>query len=323
MAEARALLACAAIVIAGCVAGGYEHLTLVEDVAPSAEQCGECHVAIFEEFRASAHAEAWVRPAFVAATSEHRLVECLGCHAPATVFTEGVPVLRSARREEGVTCVSCHLQDCAHAGPAPASLPARPHPVVPEQQIFLASELCGTCHEGTFAEWQRAPDLGKRSCQDCHMPRVTRTLTQATDVLSSALVALEDEFPGRRHTFQLDAVANFEDALRVEIRSRVRERGAVSVALSLENRLPHLIPTGDFGFRRVRVTFAGLDRAGAVVATRDWELFKELGEALALGEPRTFTASLPPEATALRVSVATGKESGPDVVFFQQDWSLP
>ncbi|MBI4880676.1 MAG: hypothetical protein HY812_13610 [Planctomycetes bacterium] len=324
MADARALLACAAVaVVAGCVVGGYEHLTTVEDVSPGVEQCGECHVAIYEEFRASAHAEAWVRPAFVGATSQYRITECLGCHAPASVLVEGVPLLRSARREEGVTCIACHFDGCAMAGPAPASAPVRPHPVAQEQEIFLASELCGKCHEGTFAEWRRAPELGKRSCQDCHMPRVTRTLAQATDLLSSALVALEDEFPGRRHTFHLDAVANFEDALRVELHSRAREHGAVSVALKLENRLPHLIPTGEFGFRRVRVTFTGLDRSGAALATREWELFKELGEALALGEPRTFAACLPEEATALRVTVAAGKESGAEVIFFEQEWSLP
>ena len=54
------------------------------------EACGSCHVAIYEAWEASRHAQAWKSEAFRVASENYTLTECLSCHAPDLVLRAGL-----------------------------------------------------------------------------------------------------------------------------------------------------------------------------------------------------------------------------------------
>jgi hypothetical protein len=127
--------------------------------------------------------------------------------------------------------------------------------------LFLAPELCGTCHRAVLEEWRASPvpAAGEReTCQHCHMPRVRRTIESYNPDLpySAVLVAVARNVDGRRHLFAVPEHAG-ED---VELRALPAARG---LRIEVRNRLPHAIPTGAFGRReaRVRLNWAGGERA--------------------------------------------------------------
>ncbi len=298
-----------------CFLDPYRSLTQVDDrvTLPSSADCAECHVEIAREFRASRHATAWSDPAFVAATSGRAFSDCLGCHAPLSVYTAGEPALRNLHRDDGVTCVSCHFDGEVLAGPAPRSALMKPHPIAEERPLYRSSELCAKCHEGTFAEWSAAPAEGRRTCQDCHMRPVSRTLTQATGAFSKVLVSFEDSFAGRAHSFDVAAIGPIEDAFDVAL-ARV-ERGDTSLALTvaLTSKVPHLVPTGDFGFRRVRVALAAFGSEATAIASGRFDLYKEQGASLVCGVPREFELVAPVSTTAVTITVSALDRDGHEV----------
>ena len=171
----------------------------------SAQACGACHPAIFEEWQASIHSQAWIDPQFQGEIrkSDNRWL-CLNCHTPLLVqhdrWPQGLvngdveqPVLTTnqafdpALREEGITCTACHLNGSRIVGPGLSDSQA-PHPVEPSP-AFEGSRLCISCHQATQTyegkgficvfetgeEWRDGPydDEGK-DCVSCHMPEVVR-----------------------------------------------------------------------------------------------------------------------------------------------------
>jgi hypothetical protein len=270
---------------------------------PAAADCERCHQAVVVEWQESAHARAFTSEAFQRATHGERAEACTSCHAPAPLPASGRPTLRSARREEGVTCITCHLATgpgiapLTMRGPASRSLPVEVHPVIAEDPSYRSSELCGGCHEATFSEWERAPTLPgdeKETCQGCHMPAVYRTVESVNpDVPYSPLfVALEEAQKLRRHRFAVPGDAEDDIALSIE-------REATLLRVRVENRLPHALPTGSFGRREVTllVDWPGGSAQHAVAARP--------GQSLASGAARTFEIPLLPDAqnAALTVSL--------------------
>ncbi|NUP88968.1 MAG: hypothetical protein HUU25_04005 [Candidatus Sumerlaeia bacterium] len=271
---------------------------------PPAESCAECHVAIHREWAASAHARAFTDPTFQEATVNARARSCVACHVPVTVFhIQGDPEARTDRLDEGVSCVVCHLDtdDHALAGPLTGLGPLVPHATVEGDTWFRSSELCGVCHEGTFSQTQaHAARVGdRRTCQECHMPAVDRKTTQATDVLSSAIVALHDTHPSRRHTFEIGAVENFPDTLAVRVLSPTR--------VEVTNLLPHPIPTGDFGHRVATLTATRLDSDGRPLASVSRRFTRHEGEAMEPGERVTLDLGPAPE-TPHEVAITLTRE---------------
>lgn len=272
---------------------------------PSAESCAECHVDIHREWAASAHARAFTDPVFQQATVNARAGSCVACHVPATVFhIEGDPEARTDRLDEGVTCVACHLDTDAHAlaGPLSGLGPLVPHVTVEGDTWFRSGELCGVCHEGTFAQTQtHAARVGdQRTCQQCHMPAVDRKTTQATDVLSTGIVALHDTHLSRRHTFEIEAVENFPETLAVRVLSPTQ--------VEVTNRLPHPIPTGDFGRRVATLRAALLDARGETLASVSQRFTRHEGEAMGPGEPILLDLGPAPEAPH-EVAITLTRES--------------
>jgi len=261
---------------------------------PAAADCERCHQEVYLEWRDSGHARAWSSAGFQAATHDGRAEPCTGCHAPAPLVQGQLPALRSERRAEGVTCTTCHLSTAPGAapltmrGPASRSLPVEVHPVVAEDPLYRSSELCGGCHEATFAEWKAAPapaEGERETCQGCHMPQVHRTVESVNEDVpySPLFVAMEKTQDLRRHRFAVpddsdhDLVVSFE-------------RSGGALAVRVENRLPHALPTGAFGRREVKL-FASWP-GGA----REVELAARPGAPLAAGQARVVR--LPLDATA-------------------------
>jgi hypothetical protein len=94
-------------------------------------------------------------------TADYEAVSCLGCHAPAPLGREGEIALRADHREEGVTCVSCHLVPDADAapltmrGPHARTSPILAHPIAVDA-LFTKPDLCGTCHVDVLEQWREA-----------------------------------------------------------------------------------------------------------------------------------------------------------------------
>ncbi len=224
---------------------------------PAAADCERCHQEVYQEWHESGHARAWSSESFLAATHSGQVEACSACHAPAPLVAGQPPALRGERRDEGVTCTTCHLSTVPGAapltmrGPASRSLPVEVHPVIAEDPLYRSSELCGGCHEATFAEWKAAPlpRSGKQqTCQGCHMPSIHRTVESVNDAVpySPVFVALEKTQRLRRHRFAVPHDSGEHVRLSAE-------RRADSLTVRVENRLPHALPTGSFGRREVRL----------------------------------------------------------------------
>jgi nitrate/TMAO reductase-like tetraheme cytochrome c subunit len=270
---------------------------------PTAADCERCHQEVYREWRGSLHARAWTHPAFRSAAADGRAGECSGCHAAEPVAAGRAPALRDAHRDEGVTCVTCHLSpDPAAApltmrGPESRTSPVQVHPIVERDLLYRSSELCGTCHTGAYEEWQAAPvppDGEKQTCQGCHMPPARRKMESVHDehAYSALFVALGDARELRRHDFAvLDEPAR-ELQLSVEPAT-----GARALRVRVENRLPHALPTGRFGRREIRLVAAwpggGLERSRV----------RSLGQALAAGGVWEEQLELPAGVAAERIAL--------------------
>ncbi|MCF6282279.1 MAG: cytochrome c family protein [Candidatus Polarisedimenticolaceae bacterium] len=174
----------------------------------NASACGDCHQAIYAEWRTTMHAAAYTDPFFQAYWKKDKQTwSCLTCHTPLenqlqrriTQFKNGdlsEPQFEPNRRfdaqlqQEGVTCAACHLRDGIIYGPYPAEQLNAPHPVAYDER-FLSESICLGCHEvaetpfslmrsgicGTGDEWKNGPYISQGyRCQTCHMPEVTRPL---------------------------------------------------------------------------------------------------------------------------------------------------
>jgi hypothetical protein len=238
----------------------FAHLTEADNTlgqahGPKAAECGQCHIEQFGEWQHSAHAQAFVNPGFQAMLAEGGDDSCLGCHVPDTVRTNGEPPApRNYQREDGVSCVACHLHQGAMTGPEPESGLFAPHPVAVQPEFFRNSSLCGACHAETFSDWQasRLARPATPTCQECHMPQVVRTATKGSNLFSKGLVSFEESRSTRRHTFGLTHLAGMPGAVRMEV-TGWQPAPLNLLQLSLTNTLPHALPTGAFRSRQVHL----------------------------------------------------------------------
>ena len=274
------------------------------DGLPAAQDCERCHQEVYREWDRSLHASAWRNEAFQRASAGARAEECVGCHAPAPFRAGDAPAVRDAHRDEGITCTSCHLSPDSRderltmRGPVSRSSPVEVHPVIEGDPTYRSSELCGTCHRATFAEWGTATVSSggeKETCQGCHMPAVRRTVESVHDehAYSSILVALEREEDLRRHAFEVPE----PDHDHVEIDARIVARGG-HVEAAVANHLPHALPTGQFGRRQLAIVarWPGGEHRETFVHSRT--------DAISPGGTRTVSIELPLEARGKQVEIA-------------------
>jgi hypothetical protein len=277
----------------------FKHLTVVtEDTFPQAYQCGKCHVEIYHEWSGSDHAMAYTNPHFKKATNDYSFEDCLSCHAPQPSRID-TPVTRNIDRDEGVSCVSCHLEEGKLSGPLDPTGLIAPHPINVNTEYYKNSTLCGTCHQGEYNEWKNAKDDNKQTCQDCHMPEVTRKVTQSTGGISNIIVAFEDQVTQKKHEFSTIGSTLEPDMISIE----AKRNGGLAV-LTIQNNLPHSLPAGDFGFRVLLLEAFAIDSKNNQTSIDQIELVKEIKSSIpALG---TFIWQLKafPETTFIRVKLS-------------------
>jgi hypothetical protein len=265
----------------------FEHLTASGDQFARAKDCGKCHVAAYNEWYQSDHAKAYVNPHFRKATGDYAFENCIGCHAPKSEVTDETPTARAAGREDGVTCVSCHLKGGKLAGPVTPTGVIKPHPIEVDEEFYRSSAICGGCHEGTLREWNSVK-ADKKTCQQCHMQPVTREVTQATGGISNIIVVFEKKEMLRRHDFSLSG-----DYVPAKIVSVTAERNDTLLTVEITNNLPHNLPTGDFGFRVLKLQAIAVDERNREIVLGQRELVPELSSAILPHGTLTWNVEMP------------------------------
>jgi hypothetical protein len=252
----------------------FDYLTASGDHFAHARKCGKCHVAVYNEWSKSDHAKAFVNPRFRDATSDYAFENCINCHAPETGVTDKAPTARTMGREDGVTCVSCHLKGDKLAGPITPTGLIKPHPIEVDEKIYRSSDICGRCHEGTMREWNSVK-ADKKTCQQCHMQPVMRKATQATGGMSNIIVAFEKQQLLRRHDFTVSR--NFVPGKFI---TATAKRDGSALTIQITNNLPHNLPTGDFGFRVLELQAIAVDELNQEIVLDSQEIAPELSSAI-------------------------------------------
>ncbi|MFC1855408.1 multiheme c-type cytochrome [Thermodesulfobacteriota bacterium] len=232
----------------------------------SSKECGTCHIEIYNEWKSSMHAKAYVDPFYQAyLKKDNNHWTCYYCHTPLERQREykiigfvkndlNRPILDvnpdfdEELRDEGVTCAGCHVKDGIIYGPF-GGLNA-PHPTAYDASL-LSTDLCERCHEvpkastmfykgnpcGSVEEFNNGPyKEDGYTCQTCHMPATVRRLTPTSS-----------EFrPTRRHTF---AGPHSKDMLKKALYVTIEKengKGKEKFTLKvLNNGAGHKVPTGD------------------------------------------------------------------------------
>lgn len=246
----------------------------------SAETCGACHVAIYDEWSGSMMAKAWTDPVFQADFQQRgELYVCRNCHTPLTeqqpeltlsvdrvipeleTTTAPNPAFVPQLMDEGVTCAACHVREGRVMGPHAEVDPPNAWGHDPE---FATAATCERCHQmppppfwklerdiaDTHREMERwqAATGSSDDCVTCHMPEVERPL-----------MAGYPSRPGRRHTF-----AGSWDAEMMASAARLERDGDV---VEVHNLAGHNLPSTEPTHALELVWLDG-DR---VVETERWE----------------------------------------------------
>jgi hypothetical protein len=172
-------IALLAFVLLGCET---EQHALAHEVAPAtwvpdADECGQCHEAIAEQWARSRHHAAFTNPDFARSFAREPLDFCRDCHAPA------LPRLAASEAEHlGVGCIDCHFDgETLLASGASTQPSAAPHAL--RRSPDFATQSCARCHEFDFPAQSfrrgsmmqttmrehRASAHSDRACADCHM----------------------------------------------------------------------------------------------------------------------------------------------------------
>jgi len=249
----------------------YTPALLAVDLEPpsSAELCGDCHRAIHDGWKRSAHAAAMESRLFQDALKlaesdfgvQSRKV-CLGCHSPIAVQTGDLGLIKKVSWE-GVTCDYCHsIRDVTMTGgnpraqvefslvkSGPSKEAASTAHGTAYSAVHTSSLACVVCHEyrnslgfavlTTYSEWKNSAYTGgEQSCQSCHMYRVQGDVVDPRVKRGSHLTLNLHEIPGSHSLDQLNK------AIKAQL-SAVREGNQVRVSVQVSNRgAGHDVPTG-------------------------------------------------------------------------------
>ena len=232
----------------------------------SAAECGTCHQEIYAEWKASWHGQAMTDTLFLRLTDGLKQEECIRCHAPVPLReTENweTPIARTDRREDAVSCLTCHQAGGRVTGPF-EGLTGACRPVQdPDQRD--PTKMCFACHNQhkTGEEWLAgpyAPDAPAprrteaKTCLDCHMPWVDRPLVEGGPVRR-----------GRRHVWVGGHdLEQLKRAVAMDVETEPTE-GGTRVKTFVTNRgAGHNIPT-DARHRSFDVYVKVWDAEGRVV----------------------------------------------------------
>jgi Cytochrome c554 and c-prime len=235
----------------------------------SAEVCGDCHRAIEQGWKRSAHANAVESRLYQDALklaeqdfgTQARKV-CLSCHSPIAVMTGDLDLVKKVSWE-GITCDYCHsIRDVSTTGTNPKadiefslvkSGPSKdsnsPVHMTRFSPVHTSSLVCITCHEyansqglhvlTTYSEWKAASYAKSgEDCQTCHMYSVKGEVVDPRVEKSTSTTINLHEIPGSHSIQQLNK------AIKAAISAkRVGEQ--VQVVVKVTNQgAGHYVPTG-------------------------------------------------------------------------------
>lgn len=275
--------------------------------------CGECHGAIYKEWKQSAHAAAYTREEFRLATKDHTEAGCMACHIPVSLEKlNGTPV-RTEHKDEGVNCESCHLIGDAYAAPKRFSSYAD-HKIV-ENDLLVKSDFCGQCHEAIFRQWSDVtvgPDE-RKTCQECHMPAVPRRT-----VSGSLWHILHPKVDCRRHEFAMIRPKSVEKHVEMNVTLDEASTETVAGKVELTNTgAQHSLPSGEFGFREIAVVTALVDRYGVASAKQVERFVAQRRHLLPYGKPQTVQFrfdTVPSDADAIEVRLVRSSFAGVEAI---------
>ena len=235
----------------------------------TAEYCGDCHRAIYDGWKRSAHASAMESRLFQDAlkmtetdfNADARKV-CLHCHSPLAASSGDLSLLRKVSWE-GITCDYCHsVQDVttSKANPVarveftgvksgPSADAVSPVHGTRFSKVHTTSLVCSTCHEysnslgfpvlTTYSEWQKSPYAkAGQQCQSCHMYGVQGNIVDVRVKSTSDKGINLHQMPGSRSVEQLNK------AIQSQI-STFRQDDKLKVTVKLTNAgAGHYVPTG-------------------------------------------------------------------------------
>lgn len=240
------------------VAAKYDYLLEMGEKTVKSSECNECHKLIYEEWSKDFHSKAFVNEPFKKGTKNYGAEECISCHAAQEIADEKNLKTRSVHKEEGVNCTTCHLKNNMIYGPYKLTAKHKSE----QDESMLKSEFCAGCHMPTFQEWQASGS--KKTCQECHMPRVERKAVQG--FLLSAIV------PKRmvgQHLMIYDKILKEAALITGEA-----TKGLVKI--SLTNRASgHNMPTGKYGDYRIVLNTQVKDADGKTIFSKE-EVFSTL-----------------------------------------------
>ncbi len=241
------------------VAAKYDFLLEMGEKTVKSSECNECHKLIHEEWSTKDfHAKAYVNDSFKKGSKNYTATECIDCHAAQEMGEEKNLKTKLVHKEEGVNCTTCHLRNNMIYGPYKLTAKHKSE----QDESLLKSEFCAGCHMPTFQEWQASGS--KKTCQECHMPRVERKVVQG--FLLSAIV------PNRMVGQHL----MIYDKLLKEAALITGEAGKGLVKISLTNRASaHNLPTGKYGDYRIVLNTQVKDADGKIIFSKE-EIFSTL-----------------------------------------------
>ncbi len=274
---------------------GFSRLTNItnQDIkAPTATECGSCHVDQYTEWRQSSHSGAYLSEEYKKQTDNYQDEDCLFCHTPGNVF-DSTREPRNFNREEGVTCVSCHLQNGAMQGPHPSEALFTPHQIS-ESPLHdtkrNGAALCGTCHEETYDQWKAEKEKNPfPGCLECHGAEVTRSSTRGTNFFSKILVSFEPTHKVRSHKMVLSSQSGTGVYPEVKISPSAQD----TLKITLINTLPHNLPAGSYG-EKYLLALVGYSKQSLTSKNERIEITKiNFKKTLSPGENETVTITLP------------------------------
>jgi hypothetical protein len=144
-------------------------------------------------------------------------------------------------------------------------------------------------------------------------------MTQVTTLISRPIVAAEVPAIEHRHVFTLIPTELPEKPFDLSAQVVSGE-----VTVTLENFLPHNLPTGDFGMRILQVTVRGVDGAGIESILARWEVTGILGGPIPSGGSRHWHVALPTDVRRLKLEmVRRGRESADQLLLLRKEVALP
>jgi cytochrome c554/c'-like protein len=265
-----------------------EYPSVKKEGYTESQTCGECHTAIYKEWKNSLHASSISDPVFLGVFNEVETDKkrfCLKCHVPTVRVTRDYELTQPISKE-GVTCDFCHTiksvnlnkeepfefdQGFVKRGPFESVLEIGHKSIYSE--IHLKAEFCAGCHEvvnengfhvmSTYSEWKSGPYAEEGiQCQNCHMPEEFGTPIIDPGVAKTEHSVTAHKFLGGHSQINITKAATLTQVLD-------KTDDSLSIVVYITNsEAGHSLPTG-IPSRKVILTVRLLAPNGAVLEKKE------------------------------------------------------